>query len=433
MSNTISLYIHLPFCKEKCKYCDFYSLPSNVINNKILKEYLTSIVNELEYYSLLLTNFEIDTIYFGGGTPNSIENYILDDFFYSFFSTLNKINKNHEIDKSEITIELNPQFISNDQILLIKKYPFNRISLGIQSLVNENLEFLGRNANLDETINSIEPILSCFDNVSLDFILGLPRNNLEKQLKILKKYIKKYESLVHLSFYILNIAEGTRLYQDIYQLSKESKNRILEEIENNSVIQYIKVCKFLKKMGFEHYEISNFSRNKSYSQHNLRYWQSKPYIGLGASAHSYLYNIRYQNTCINDYLAIWNHKIYEKRYLGFKDNIYENKFENEFDENELEKELINGLVNSMKFLKRNYEIMDNNKKLNEFIMLSLRTSDGLDFNKLKNSFDIDFYKEKETELKHLQKKELIYIENNKIKISELNFLFYNEIVRKLLF
>lgn len=428
MSNTISLYIHIPFCKEKCKYCDFYSLPSNILNNKTIKEYLTSIVNELEYYNLLLKNFEIDTIYFGGGTPNSIENYILDDFFYSFFSTLNKINKNHEIDKSEITVELNPQFISNDQILLIKKYPFNRISLGIQSLTNESLEFLGRNANLNETIDSIEPILSSFDNVSLDFILGLPNSNLEKQLKILKKYIKKYKSLVHLSFYILNIAEGTRLYQDIYQLSKESKNRILKEIENNSVIQYIKVCKFLKKMGFEHYEISNFARKKSYSRHNLRYWKSRPYLGLGASAHSYLYNIRYQNTCIKDYLSIWNHKICGKGYLGFKDNIFENKLKNK-----LENELENELVNTMKFLKRNYEILDNNKKLNEFIMLSLRTFDGLDVNELKNNFNTDFFKEKEEEIKCLQKKELVYIKNNRIKISENNFLFYNEIVRKLLF
>ncbi|MFN3411752.1 MAG: radical SAM protein, partial [Exilispira sp.] len=216
MNKSISLYIHIPFCHKKCNYCDFYSISEKFLDNNLIKKYTESIVNELQFYKPLLKNYSIESIYFGGGTPNCIDNNILYDFLYKFFIELNKINPGNPKEISEITMEMNPQFVTKAQINIIKDFPVNRISLGVQALDNKSLDFLGRNATLYETEKSIDMILSFFNNVSLDFIIGLPEQNIKKILNKIIKYSKAYNSLKHLSFYILNIAEGTLLYHNLY-------------------------------------------------------------------------------------------------------------------------------------------------------------------------------------------------------------------------
>ncbi|HPC38185.1 MAG TPA: coproporphyrinogen-III oxidase family protein [Exilispira sp.] len=435
MKNTISIYVHIPFCDKKCNYCDFYSIPKIIISEDLIKKYIDSLINELNFYAPLFEFYDIQTIYFGGGTPNSVGNYYLDYFLDSFFNNLLK-SKNNILEKlEETTIELNPQFASTNQINIIKKYPINRISLGVQALDEKGLLFLGRNASFKQSIEAINIVLSNFDNVSLDFILGIPSLNIKKELKKIVNLTSIYKSLNHLSFYILTIAEGTvlynKLYYDNFSKNKNRKNNLLDRIEAKSVEDYLTVCEYLKKLDFQHYEISNFSKEGKYSKHNLRYWDLKPYIGIGSSAHSYIFDLRYQNTCIKDYLSVW------EKYSEITNTIssYFDNDSNKFiisDEQQNDK-LKNYLLSSMKLLKRSYEIIDNKKKMNEYILLKLRMKDGIDLNEFKNIFFIDLLNEKEKEITKYLEKNFIKIKKNRLSIEESAFIFYNEIVQNLIF
>lgn len=415
MNNSISIYIHIPFCKKKCRYCDFYSLSINFLTNGFIERYLNCVINELSFYSKFLKDYKIESIYFGGGTPNSIDNDLLYKFLYNFFYQLNKI-KNNIFDKNfEITIELNPQFISKEQIKVIKSFPINRVSLGVQALDGKSLNFLGRNTTLQETNKAIEMVLKNFENVSFDFIIGLPTIEISKTLKKIEKYCAN-KSLKHLSFYILNIAEGTPLFNDLFFKNKDRKKLLIEKIENRSAQDYLTICKELPKIGFEHYEISNFARDKNYSKHNLRYWELKPYLGLGSGAHSYLNDLRFQNSCLKDYISVWSND-----YDFLQKQV-------EYDNDEYK----SFLISNMTKLKRKFEILEKIQSINELIFLSLRTSKGLDLSELKISYNIDLFELKKIEINKFVEKNYINIIDNKIKITEESFLFYNEIVRELI-
>lgn len=433
MIDNISLYLHIPFCKKKCDYCDFYSLPLGYFEEDIVEIYFDCLIKELNFYSSFFRNTTIESIYIGGGTPNSIDNIKIEKFFEKFFISLSNINKNFQSYLKETTIEINPQFVNKDQIKILKRFPFNRISLGVQSLNNNSLKFLGRNANLKETKNSIDLVLANFENVSLDFIIGFPQLKIKKEISQLKTYIQNYNSLNHFSFYILNIASGTRLYDRLNfknnSSNKKRNKKLIDQIEIESAKQYLYICEMMAKYGFEHYEISNFAKNKNYSIHNLRYWQLKPYIGLGSLAHSFLYNLRYNNGCLKNYIMVW--KNYEDIIIkNITDNLEFEKLQNIKTNNPIDFKIL--LLNSMQNTKRIYEVIDKTKKINEFIMLSLRIKKGLDLNELKKNFDINLLELKRNEIDELINKGYINIEENILSIKELSFLFYNSIVSSLL-
>ncbi len=416
MIESISIYLHIPFCKSKCNYCDFYSISSKSIDNQIIKNYLDATLKELEFYLPFLEDKYIQSIYFGGGTPNSIDNKILERFLSNFFGIIyDKIIDSNQkfLDKNikEITIELNPHFISKEQIKLLHDFKFNRISLGVQALNDSALKFLGRNIDLIKTEQAIDLLLPSFSNISFDFIIGLPDLNLKDELTKIEKYILKFDSLKHLSFYILNVAYGTRLFNQIF--NEQKNNPMIDKIEIKSVKDYLKVCKFMKELGFEHYEISNFAKNKAYSIHNQNYWVRNPYIGIGAMASSFLFDIRYHNSCINDYINTWRN--------------FKSCFDKDFSKDELKKTLLS----TMQDKKRKYEILNEEDKINEFIMLSLRTSKGLNFDKFKDEFNFDLYLKRKEKLNILNDKGLIKIKENVLYIEEKSWLFYNDIVSQL--
>lgn len=260
----LAIYIHWPFCNSKCPYCDFYKEINKNINQEIvISEYLQA----LQRYNELLPDRKIKSIFFGGGTPSLIKpNHISDiiDFIASKWSTLENI---------EISLEANPNSHYKTMFHDLRTAGINRLSLGIQSLNDSELRFLGRTHTANQARQCLQEVLKIFDNHSADLIYALPQQTPESwkyQLEEISSY-----GLKHISLYQLTIEEGTVF----------AKRNINVMNEDDLVNIYNLTRSFLKNSGYNHYEISNFAKNNFQSQHNLTYWQGGDYIGIGKSAH----------------------------------------------------------------------------------------------------------------------------------------------------
>lgn len=259
MENLIKrgLYVHVPFCQNKCKYCSFYSITKGEIPEY---SYLDSLLLNLDNFNLR-NNIKFSSIYFGGGTPSLMS----PDFFSKFFEKLaidSQIEPN-----SEITVELNPEHVTKDYLKELKLIGINRVSIGIQSLNPLVLKYLDRIHSREKALEAVELALNYFNNVSCDFIIGIKnaKNEIDNIMNF--QYLKQIN---HLSLYIL---EGDR-------------NLSFMEDEDLVANKYLKVSEMLEENGFNHYEISNFSRDGFEAKHNLLYWEGEEYIGIGPSAHS---------------------------------------------------------------------------------------------------------------------------------------------------
>ena len=266
-----SCYIHIPFCKKICTYCDFCKI---FYNDIFIDKYLSSLENEIvKYY-----NGEIlDTLYIGGGTPSSLNIKQLEKLFI----ILNKLNKSNNI---EFTIECNIEDISKEKLELFKKNGINRLSIGVESFNEDNLKFMGRQS-ID--INKILLNKEYFNNINIDLIYALPNETLE----ILNDDLDKILDLDvnHISIYSL-IIEPNTLIKDIKPIDEELDYEM-----------YKLICNRLK--DYNHYEISNFAKEGYESNHNLTYWNNEEYYGFGLGASGYIGNIRYTNTkSINHYI-----------------------------------------------------------------------------------------------------------------------------------
>ena len=277
-SNPAGLYIHTPFCRTKCRYCDFYSIPAP---SPPADDWLEALEKEALLY---VDQFQqVDTIYLGGGTPTILKAadiMRLMAFFYKYF---------HILESPECTIEANPNDIRHEFLEALKGAGFNRISLGVQSLNDEELQFLGRRHRAREVFQAMEAIRdSGFQNVGLDLIYGLPEQSEASWLKTLERALALRPQ--HLSCYQLTLAEGTPLGKmknrgEIKPLSEELERRF-----------YCITSEFLEAAGYTHYEISSFARKDAFiCRHNQKYWSRKPYLGLGPSAHSFTENRRWWN------------------------------------------------------------------------------------------------------------------------------------------
>ena len=280
------IYIHIPFCKTRCSYCDFYSSIDISFKKKLIDCLCKELVSEKKY----INDNDIETIYFGGGTPSLLEKK-------DFEAIFNTIKSNYNINTcNEITLEANPDDLSLDYILMLKQFPFNRISIGVQSFINNELKLINRRHTAEDAIAAIHLCQdNGFENISIDLIYGYPSqtiNNLstsiDKTLKIKPKHISAY----HLSY-----EKGSVLYQ---QLQRKEIHPIDEETSNE---MFNLLVTKLKKYDFVQYEISNFSQKGYESKHNTSYWSGKQYLGIGPSAHSYNGTSRKWNIAsINDYI-----------------------------------------------------------------------------------------------------------------------------------
>ena len=269
------LYIHIPFCESRCIYCDFYS----TTRLKDRTSYVNALIRELKFRAGYLPHSAghlppIHTIYFGGGTPSQLNCCQLEQI-------LNTIYKEYDVSNdAEITLEANPDDLSEQRIKELRKLPFNRLSMGIQTFDDKRLHFLKRRHNGKE---AIEAVKRCQDagltNISIDLIYGLPQETLSEWEEDITLAISLHTP--HISGYALIYEEGTPLW-------KMKEKELVKEIEDEtSLAMYSLLIDCLTADGFEHYEISNFARPGFRSRHNSSYWMNIPYLGCGPSAHSF--------------------------------------------------------------------------------------------------------------------------------------------------
>lgn len=373
-TKNVGLYIHIPFCKQKCQYCDFksYAGKENLIDTYIrwLEFELKGVGegNRLDYENNLDDLAVVKSIYIGGGTPSFIDGKYIEEI-------LSIANEYYTVDdNAEITIEVNPGTIDKDKFETYLRSGINRISIGLQSTHDRLLKELGRIHTYEDFLNTYNLARSVgFKNINVDLMLGLPNQSLQDLEESLKEIIKLNPE--HISVYSLIIEEGTLFYK------KLEMNEIVlpdDELERK---MYWGTKKKLENAGYVHYEISNFAKPGFESKHNLSCWNQEEYIGIGVAAHSYTNDVRYSNIdSIEEYI-----KNYEE--------------DNETD--------------NFVFHEKQTKI----SKMKEFMMLGLRKIQGIRIQDFKNKFGenpIYLYRK---ELEKLVNEELLEIDGDIIKLT----------------
>lgn len=273
------IYIHIPFCRQKCYYCDFYK----TVNTTLKPKFLQSLKAEAKVRKNYLGNEAVETIYFGGGTPSVLEAGELADIL-KHLKELFEVQEN-----AEITFEANPDDLIPAYLEAIKQAGINRLSVGIQALQNRHLQKMNRRHDASQAIEAIHNAAKIgFNNISVDLIYGLPGLTESEWEDSLNQVFDL--PVQHLSAYHLTYHEGTAFYTWL------KKGTLRELSETESVKQFEILIDKAASAGFEQYEISNFARKELYSQHNTSYWQGKKYLGLGPSAHSFDQQSRRWNT-----------------------------------------------------------------------------------------------------------------------------------------
>ena len=362
----IGIYIHMPFCKQKCYYCDFVSYSGA---ENLIEEYIRKLNEELNTELLKIKNYNVKTIYIGGGTPSLCSK---EDF--------EKIDiKKYVMKDTEFTIEINPGSASYEKLKLYKEIGVNRLSIGMQSTNNKILKEIGRIHTYEEFLEIYQIARNLeYKNINVDVMIGLPNQSVDDVEETITKVVNLNPE--HISVYSLILEEGTKLEK----LVEEGILKLPSEDDERKM--YWKVKEILEKAGYIHYEISNFSKPGFESKHNMDCWSQKEYIGIGVSAHSYLNKTRYSNT--NNL----------KRY------IIENNFKN---------------------LREIEEVQNIDDEMKQYMLLNLRKIEGVRISKFKEKFiknPIFWYKE---ELNKLVKKELIEIEADSIKLTNKGIDFAN--------
>ncbi|NFA41203.1 oxygen-independent coproporphyrinogen III oxidase [Clostridium botulinum] len=303
----ISLYIHIPFCKQKCLYCDF---PSYSGKEKFISGYIDALNKEIKDKA---SSYRIKSIFIGGGTPSYLDEIELE----KLLKCINTLTLGENL---EFTIECNPGSLSEDKLKIMKKYNVNRISMGLQSTKPSLLKEIGRIHTFEEFENNYLLARKVgFKNINIDLMFGLPNQSVEDWRKTLEKIIEFNPE--HISAYSLIIEEGTCFYnlynQDKLNLPSEEKERDM----------YLLTKKILKENGYSQYEISNFSKDKKECYHNIVYWQLNEYLGLGVSSSSYIEGKRIKNI---DDIELYIKNINSNE--SVENEIYENNINDDMEE-----------------------------------------------------------------------------------------------------
>ena len=276
MKKRLGIYIHIPFCASKCAYCDFYSLSGC---EHIMPDYQNALLDHIDESSTAIKNYEVDTVYFGGGTPS----YYGADNIIEILNEL-KLNGNVRLD-AEVTVECNPDSISLNALKLMRQEGINRISLGVQASDNDLLKLIGRRHNFQQAVKAVEYArLAGFGNVSIDLMYGLPSQTKGDWARTLAKAVELHPE--HISCYGLKLEENTPMYKNYFG------SPVLPD-DDEQADMYTYCVEMLKEYGYGQYEISNFAAKGYESRHNLKYWEREDYMGFGPGAHSCIGDQRY--------------------------------------------------------------------------------------------------------------------------------------------
>ena len=335
------IYLHIPFCKSKCAYCNFFSL----VTEKKMDDYVSALKKEIINRKSYLGDDVVKTIYFGGGTPSLLPIKYVEEI-------LELLHENYNIiSNPEVTLEINPDTIDKDKMFALKRLGVNRMSVGIQSFNDDDLRYLGRRHDSRHALQVLDDLSSVgFDRITLDLIYGMPTLTEEKWNHNLDIFFST--GISHLSAYALTVEPKTILGQKI------EKEELQEVSEEDAIRHYNILVERTKENGFEHYEISNFAKEGCRSQHNSIYWQDVKYLGLGPSAHSYDGNSRQ-----------WNVSNLTK-YIQFVNADIDTDADTDTD------------------MGRYYEreILSKEDKYNEYVMTTLRTSWGCNVGKIERDY-----------------------------------------------
>ncbi|MEN8115667.1 MAG: radical SAM family heme chaperone HemW [Bacteroidota bacterium] len=370
------IYIHIPFCRQKCNYCDFYK----TLNTLLIPKFLATLKKEAEKRKQYLNNELVETIYFGGGTPSVLGEQKL-------YNLLAFLDKQWKIDSNaEITLEANPDDLTATYLNGIRQAGINRLSIGIQSFQDKLLERMNRRHNSEQAVQAVENAAKAgFQNISVDLIYGLPeltetewQDNLDHVFQL---------PVHHLSAYHLTYHKGTPFYSWL------KKGTLKELSETESIRQFNMLIDLAQKNGFEHYEISNFAKNEIYSRHNTSYWTGKKYLGLGPSAHSFDGSSRR-----------WNVLDTEDYIQAFENNT--GYFEEEF--------------------------LTPEDKFNEYILTRIRTQWGISFDYVRQNFGKEKADYLEKQISKYKETKKIIVKNNIITLSREGFFISDEIMSDLM-
>ncbi|MBP3631158.1 MAG: radical SAM family heme chaperone HemW [Clostridia bacterium] len=379
MRKPLSLYIHIPFCLSKCHYCAFVS---QVAGEELKTSYTDALLEEIKMRGKTYNaRYEVQTIYIGGGTPSSLE-------LGKIKAIMNTIYKHFTVkNDAEITIEVNPNTLTKEKIEEYLGEGINRFSIGVQAVQGRLLNIIGRTHSYQDFRHAVLMLKDAgVTNISADLMIGLPTQTIDD----VKESIKMLASLEikHISAYILSIEEGTRFH-------KLMEANLLELPDENDTIQmYNTVVNELDKRGFQRYEFSNFAQIGFRSKHNTVYWDRKPYLGLGVSAHSFVDGYRMANTDdVHEYIS---HITQNEIPLSDKDKLTET------DAKE------------------------------ETIMLSLRLAEGIDLLRYEQEFGVSLLAEKNEVITSLIKNKFIVIDkNNRLRATNQGFLVMDKIISML--
>ena len=355
------IYIHIPFCKQACHYCDFHF--STSLKKK--DDLLNALVKELELRKDEFKNQMVETIYFGGGTPSLLTKDEIE-------LIINSVYKNYKvIENPEITLEANPDDLSKEQINSLASTEINRLSIGIQSFFEDDLKLMNRAHNAKEAKQCLDEATKHFQNISVDLIYGIPGLSNERWIENIETVLSY--NIPHISSYALTVEPKTALETFI-------KKGVIKNVDDDlAQEQFHILIEKLEAAGFVHYELSNFGKPEYFSKNNSAYWLGKPYLGIGPSAHSFNGNERG-----------WNVRNNSKYIKSLEQNIVP-----------IETETLS--------------ITD---KYNEYVMTGLRTVWGVSLEKVEQDFGQQY---KNYLLEHSQKhinEHLLYLDNNKLLVTK---------------
>ena len=368
----LGIYVHIPFCKQKCKYCDFISFTN------CDEKYFESIIKEIENKRLDTSNTVVSTIYIGGGTPSIVPPKFIEQI-------LNKIKSKFNVsDKAEITIEINPGTVNKEKLQYYKNTGINRLSIGLQSADDRILNLIGRIHTYTEFEEAYTLARSIgFQNINVDLMIGLPTQSIEDVRKTLNCIIEKNPE--HISVYSLIVEEGTKMFELI------SNNKLQLPNEKTEREMYWLVKNTLEEKSYFQYEISNFSKKGYESKHNVNCWKQMEYIGYGVAAHSYFNNKRFSNiTSIVEYIKNCE-----------ADNIEKNIIINEEQNKE--------------------------EQMKEYMLLGLRKIEGINIEEFKNKFEENPLEIFEYEINKLINEELIENTGDFIKLTSKGLDLANQV------